>query len=505
MKKHLKIAVVFVIVLIMLALPCSALSQDTSYMYDGNNKSYTAPVAYAASRIISGTDMGTTPLGGPEDLYVDKNGTIYIADTKNNRIVVLNSNFEFIREITEYKDGDTVGTLKGPRGVFLFDNQIKEGENSADDDLLFICDTDNHQILALDMDNNVVLRDKGEEIIAVNENLEFKPEKIAVDSDMTIYVVDPNVYQGILQYDRNLNFESFFSPNDVQVSVAVRMANMWKQFFSDEQGDYMQKALPAPYNNLYMSRDNYLYTTAHGVEVGDELKCLNAIGDNVLRTPQTELGEVAFGDLEVSYSGTSVVSSTFVDIHCDENGIITALDQRRGKIFQYDRECNLVCIFGGIGITKGAFDKPIAIDKVGDVYIVLDSFTNSITTFEPTNYIKTVYNALDYYNLGKYTESRGIWEDVLSMNNNYTIAYRSLGRACIQEGEYKLAMEYLKIGNDQYFYSMALKEYRKEFIRSNMWWIAIVVIIAFVGLVIGTKRLRYWLQSKPYPKKRKKG
>lgn len=463
-------------------------------MYNGENESYTAPVAYTAGRVLSGNDMGTTSLNSPQDLYVHTDGTIYIADTRNNRIVVTDSNFAFIREITEVTDGEEVKPLNAPEGVFY-----------GPDGLLYICDTGNFQIIAIDSNNTVVKKDNGENIVAVNKNIKFNPEKIAVDADLTIYVVDSNIYQGILQYDSDLNFESFFSPNEVKVSASVRLQQMWKDIFSDETAEYMQKNLPQPYNNIFMSTDNYIYTTAIGVELGDEIKCLNALGNNILITPQTLLGGVSYGDLEVSYEGTTTITSEFVDIHADENGIISALDRRRGRIFQYDKECNLVCIFGGKGSTKGTFVDPVAIEKIGNEYIVLDSSTNSITTFVATDYVKTVYEALNYYNQGLYEESVDLWQNVLTLNNNYTIAYKSIGRAYLQQGYYKEAMDFLKTGNDKYFYSMALKEYRKEFTRQNLWWMLILIVVVLVVAVIGLKRLKYWLKSQPVPKKRKKG
>ncbi len=494
MKKYLKIAVLALLIALTLSLSCSAVTTDASYMYDGYSESYAAPVAYVADKVYSGVDMGTTALNGPQDLFVGDDGNLYIADTKNNRIVVTDSDIKFLYEIKEYNENGEIKQFNQPKGVY----KSYEG-------LLYVCDTGNHKIVALDKDNKVVKMDVGDEIVAVNKNIKFKPEKLVMDSEGTIYVVDSNIYQGILQYDNDLNFEAFFSPNDVTVSAAVRLQYMWKNIFSDEMNDYMQKTLPAPYNNIFMSHDNFIYTTATGVTLGDELKCLNALGKNILVTPETELGQVAFGDLEYSFEGTTQITSYFVDIHSDENGIISALDQKRGRIFQYDKECNLVCIFGGLGKNKGIFDNPVSIEKIGGKYIVLDASTNSITSFKPTDYINSVYDALDYYNQGLYEESVELWEKVLSVNNNYTTAFKSIGRAYLQQGLYKEAMEILEKGNDSYFYSMALKEYRKEFVRANMWWMIILIVVAFAGVVIGAKRLRFWLQSKPYPKKRKKG
>lgn len=513
MKKYLRTVLLVLLIMVMLAAPCSALSKNYDYMYDGKGQSYSAPVSFVVDGVYSGVDMGTTPLYSPQDLYVHTDGTVYIADTRNNRIVIVNSELQFQREILEYvevvtsKNEETgeetteevVTQLNKPEGVFY-----------GPDNLLYICDTENKQVVAVDISGDramVVKKDDGSEIVAVNKNIEFKPQKVAVDKELTIYVVSSNIYQGILQYDKDLNFESFFAPNEVEVTAAVRLRAMWREFFSEEAGSYMQMTLPLPYNNIFMSRENLIYTTAIAVPIGDEIKCLNAVGKNILITPESLAGEVAFGDREYIVDGTTTVSNQFVDVHCDENGIMTALDQYKNRIFQYDQDCNLICIFGGYGSAKGQFTRPVAIEKINDKYIVLDSATNTITSFVASDYIESVYEALSYYSEGKYNESVELWENVLKVNNNYTTAYRSIGRAYLQQGRYTEAMEMLKEGNDKYFYSLALKEYRKEYTRENMWWMVIVLVAVLVGVVKGTKRLRFWLQSEPFPKKskRKKG
>ncbi len=495
-KKYITTVVIVLVLLCTLALSCSAVTLKTDYMYDGHNKSYAAPAAYVANDIITGDTVGTTSFDAPKDLYVHTDGNVYIVDTGNNRIVIIDSDYKLVRIITEVilEDG-TASALSSPEGVF-----------HGPDDLIYICDTGNRRVVAIDKDNKVVISMDGKDLVAVNEKLEFKPQKVAVDENLSIYVIDSNVYQGILHYNHDGNFVGFFAPNDVEVSAAVRLAAMWKEIFSDEQLDYMQKALPAPYNNIFLSSEDYLFTTATGVEVGDEIKCLNTIGKNILITPQSQNGQVAYGDVELQYDDQNkMVSSVFVDVYCDENGIISALDSTRGRIFQYDSDSNLVCIFGGLGTKLGMFQNPTAIEKNKDEYLILDAKNNSITTFVATEYILDVYEALSYYKKGLYEESVDLWKDVLKQNNKYTIAYRSIGRAYLQQGYYKEAMEVLKEGNDKYFYSMALKEYRKEYTRDNLWWMLIVGIGGIWAASFGLKKLFRWLNPNTVSTKKKKG
>ena len=65
----------------------------------------------------------------------------------------------------------------------------------------------------------------------------------------------------------------------------------------------------------------------------------------------------------------------------------------------------------------------------------------------------------------------------------------------MQRGDTEKAMKMLKKGNDRFYYSLALKENRKEFLRNNLLWILPVVIIVITVIIIGIKKIRLWLLS----------
>ena len=484
MKRKILILLLTIVWLSAICFPCMALREEPVYAYDPNGTSIPAPVSYKVKSVLYGKDVGVDNLWNPEDLYTDADGFMYIADTGNDRIVVLNSRFGLHRIIDKVWLDKEQSSLSHPKGVF-----------KAADGLLYICDTENRRVIGIDKDQKVVRHMTGDDLIVVNENIDFRPEKVAVSDDGTVYVVASDIYQGIIQYGSNNQFNNFFAPNDVEVTADVLVLNMWKNLFSAEQQDAMEKTLPAPYNNIFMSKDRLLYTTASNVKVGDEIKCMNSLGVNILRTPQYKNGGAAFGDLEVSYENNEYVKSRFIDVHADETAMFCALDATRNRLFQYDKECNLISIFGGIGTQEGQFSKAVAVDKLGDCYLVLDGERGSITVFEPTAYTKDVLQALTYYNKGLYVESVEKWQNILKQNSNFAIAYRSIGRAYLQEGKSKQAMEMLKKGEDKYYYSLALKEYRKEFTRGNLLWMIGLVIVLVVGIIWTGKYIRKKLIS----------
>src|SRR5690606_25199125 len=78
----------------------------TSYTYDYWGQPAPAPHAYLPSTVIRGWDLGVGPLRNPNDLHVSDAGNIYIADTGNNRVIVLDPEWNLIRVVDSFeRDG----------------------------------------------------------------------------------------------------------------------------------------------------------------------------------------------------------------------------------------------------------------------------------------------------------------------------------------------------------------------------------------------------------------
>ena len=188
------------------------------------------------------------------------------------------------------------------------------------------------------------------------------------------------------------------------------------------------------------------------------------------------------GDILLDDRGSIDGPSQIIDVVVDENDIYSILDRKRGRIFTYDFEGNLLYTFGEIGNKVGAFKTPIAIEKVGERILILDFGTNQITEFKPTEYGLMINDALMDYRKGYYDQSADRWEQVLVMNANYELAYVGMGRAAYRNGNFKEALEDFKLGNNHKGYSKTLKLYRKEIIEENFAFIMIGLIGASIGI-----------------------
>lgn len=466
---------ILMICLIILMFPVNSFAaQKQSYIYDNWGKSIPAPVSYITDRVYSGQDIRGAAFNNPQDIFVSPSQNIYIADKGDNKVVVLSSNFEFLYDITGYKTENGTENFLEPTGIFV------DKEES-----IYIADSGNHRIVKLNKNQNLLQVFTRPDTDLIDKATEFKPQKVVVDNIGNVYAVSYGIYQGLIKYDKNGEFEGFFGGNKVEVTADLLVKQFWKKMFSDEQAQSTTRSVPIEYSNAFIDRDNFIYTVVMQTKTSlDEIKKLNALGKNVLRYSDigTHYPKNDFGDIEKNYStATSYKDNRIVDVSVDENGTIAVLDGERGHIFVYDQDCNLLFIFGDSGDGSGSFNQPVSIAKMGERYLILDSVKKSIMVYKPTEYAKLVLEAMGYYSDGRFIESVDLWNKILKLNSNCLIAYKSIGKAYYQQGNSRLAMEYFKNGDDKEGYSNAYAEYRKEFVRKNIYWILLISILVFIA------------------------
>ncbi len=80
--------------------------------------------------------------------------------------------------------------------------------------------------------------------------------------------------------------------------------------------------------------------------------------------------------------------SQFEDIAVKDSGMYAALDKRRGRIFTYNSNGELMYVFGGLGANLGQFGTVEALDTLEDDFLVVDSKYNWIVRFRQQNMVK---------------------------------------------------------------------------------------------------------------------
>ena len=458
---------------------------------------------YEVDRVINSSDMSAVNMADMEDIYCSAGGYIYILDSKIPAIVVLDSDYKYVRTITELKkaDGESV-SFQGATGLFV-----------TQEEQIYICGTESACVWVTDETGTIldVLTLPDSDIIP--ENFNYAPIKVAVDEKGYVYVLSDGSYYGAILYSPNNEFLGFYGANTVASTASQVFQNIWNRLFvNDVKKAASVKSLPYQFTDLDVGKDNFIYT-ATGMTTADatgQIKILNPAGKDV-----SGAENVNFSDTEViQYAENMWLPQDLSELAADGD-FIYVLDSKNGKIYLYDIESNLLGAFGGgttYGDVQGTFKNPIAIALNGEDVLVCDKAKCSVTVYGITEYGVLVKDCQSKILNSRYAEAKEGWEEVLRQDSNSQLAYRGLGKAYFREGDYQTSMEYAKIGADRETYSESYKYVRKEIISKNFFW-AFPLVILLIGLLVGSffyikkkeiqliknDAIRHWLSSLVHP------
>ena len=451
----------------------------SAYQYDWYADVLPSQNGYVATSSIRGQDIaGCGAFNNPNDMFISADKKFYIADTDNNRIVVLDENFKFVKVITDVieKDG-SVTKLNKPEGVFVTDNNE-----------IYIADTLNERVVAINSDGKAFASFFKPDVDAYDKDA-FQPKKVIVDKSNNVFVLVDNITLGALEftYDKvsgNVAFKCFYGANRVEETAEVIKNKLFSIFLNDEQMARRKKSAPVEFSNFDIDFDGFVYTVtkaSSAEKTTDILKKLNPGGTNIF----ADMGysDNTYGNQTSRYYGGKNYFSKIVDVDIGDNGIINIIDQETNKIFQYNEDCALLFEFGGTGDQTGLFTYPVAVESLGEKVFVLDMRKDSITTFERTQFGEYVHKAEDLHLQGLYDEAKEYWEEVMRRDGNYYFSYVGIGRAYLNAHDYKTAMYYFNKRSVP-GYNKAFKYYRREFIRDNFTVMAVVLILIIALIIV---------------------
>lgn len=439
---------------------------SNSYTYDAEGNSQSVPAPYACVRTLYGAEaFGGTALKDPTDFFAAENGSVYILDSGNSRIVVLDKTYRYEKTVTLTLGGEEL-SLENATGIF------------ADDSYLYIADRGYPAVYLADHSGNVQRCIGAPPADKVESDFVYAPTRVVAGTDGVVYVISANTYAGALQYDENGTFLGFFGSDSVVPTLKVRLNQIWKKILSDEAASGLQRNVPISFAQFDIDSRNFLYTvrSGTGTESG-QVRRVNPNGVNVLLD---ESGKTAtYGDLETWFDTKTNqnVSTAFADVTVDEGGFFTLLDATRKRLFQYDGNTNLLFAFGGEGTQYGSFTSPIAVENSGGDILILDSGLGGIHVLAPTAFGRGVRRAISLYNEGLYEDAAAYWEDILQQDAYYALANIGMGKVYERIGDYDTAMVHYRNGSDREGYSSAFSAKWETFVRENFLFILIGVVL----------------------------
>ena len=455
------------------------------YIQEKEKTAKPIPAAYETSTVIDFLSTETGKLKNPEDMFIDEEGKIYVADTGNNRIVVYGANYEFLFEISSdgtYVDGD-LSALKDPTGVYV----------DPKDGAIIVADSGNGRIVEFTKYGNLRYSYSKPESELLSKDFSYQPEKVTKDSRGFMYVTNKGDSNGILQLSSNGEFISYYGTNKVNLSFWESLA---KLLWSREARKGEVVTLPYTFTNIYSSADGYMYATTT-TETPPQVRKINIGGSDVL------YGAYDFRDNSIM-SSFSTINQIFCDVTVDKYNNMLIVDRQYGRIYEYDERGNNLFAFGTKGNGYGQLSYPVSIETDGEgrVY-VLNKTTGNITVFKPTEFANLVHVANAYYSDGKYEESLKEWEKVVQKSNYYSLALVNIGNIKLREEYNSEAYDYFYEAENATYASEAYEEMRADFLRDYFSWIiiSIVVLLALWVAVVTIKKIRRRKYGPPVEKK----
>lgn len=404
------------------------------------------------------------PISAAEDMFLARDGTIYVADTGNARIAVVNE----MAVVSSYGEG----VLKGPTGIFV-----------DDDGVMYVADGGANSVIIFDRAGNV-LKEFGRPTEPLfGKGREFLPRKIAVDARKSLYVVSEGSVNGLVKLNLNGGFVGYSGANRASMSLKMILQRV---FLTKEQLAQFIKSEAASPSNVAIDAESMVFTVTAGTSRAQGIRRFTVAGDNIF--PDT------FG------------STTFRDIDVSESGLVVAVDAD-GLIYEYDLRGMLLFVFGARDQGEqrlGTLRNPTAIARHQDRLYVLDKDKNSIIVYRTTSFAALVHEGVRLYMEGYYREARPYLEQVLGYNGSYRLAYQAIADACFKEEDYAGAFVNYRYAEDRNGYSEAFWELRNNLLQRYLG----SALLALTGLWLaqGTlKRLdrrvhwsepgRNWLRS----------
>ena len=265
MKKWLAV-IVAIITLTVLVLPVSAEDSYTYSTFTGVTTYKTCPDPFVLSAVYTPSKLGV-PMVSPKDICFDAAGNCYVLDSELDLIYVFDPHMQLIETIDGFMDNGVKQTFSNPLGMTL-----------SKDNRLYICDTQNKRVVVLDQDRTLIRIYTCPESKVLGTEYLFRPERIVVDDARNLYIINADEYQGIMQIDEEGEFVAFIGSDKVTYDP---IELLWKKLLSEEQADQMIQFVPVEYFSISMDNEGFIYavSAATGTE---PIKRLNLSGQDVL-------------------------------------------------------------------------------------------------------------------------------------------------------------------------------------------------------------------------------
>lgn len=441
MKKITCIMTAFMMSLIWITSSFTSLaSQTTSYTYtlDDKKNYIRTQDAYLPEHTV--TKLG---LNAPEDMFINKDNIMYIADTGNVRVVLYEINTG--EQLAEF----TYEEFQAPKGIHVSEN----GD-------IYIADSKAKAVFIFDKNFELIKKIERPDVPAFGET-PFEPSKISANESGDLYIIGEGNYNGVIQMTDEGEFLGFFAVNEANLTLFQKIQTL---VFTREQLAKLLNRNPTTFANIALDYRGIAYTITLGSNE-DPIKKHKTNGSNM------------FADTVYGYPDIS-------DIWIDDNLLIYT-SSKTGYIDVYTPEGDMIFEFGSYVSNldvAGLYTSltTMAVDQNGYIWTI-DGIKGYLQSYKPTEYALNVYEAIQLYDSGHYEEALKVWNDVLALNQMSVVAHDGIGKSYMSKYEFDKAMEHFEVAGNHDMFSDSFWELRNVWLQN---FLGIFLIGAFVIYVL---------------------
>ena len=479
-------------------IPAAAAPTDTYTHTDiqgGDTQLQLSKELYTAEKYITAGSLHLeSPLSGITDVCTFSDGSVLLLCGEESRIVWIESDGSLRKEL---KVSDSKGEnidFSGAKGIY----SDKNGK-------IYLCDTVNARILVLNESGTISEELKCPESNLIPDDFMFQPIAVAKDNEDYMYILSLGCYYGALMFNPEGAFMGFYGSNTVSSSALDTLSYIWDKLTStDTKRSVSVKKLPYSFVDFAFDSDGYMVTCTGKTDSSSngkgQIRKISPNGTNILYKRDPRGGSVA--STTINFLESKMVlqekntgkfrAQQISSIAVTQDNYIIALDSTNGVIYMYDSQCNMLGAFAGgleTGEQLGVFNKPVSLTLVGSSLWVADYKNNSLTVFEPTEYALLLREAQSLYLRGDYEEAKPLWNKVLASDRGNQLAYRGLAMVSYNDGNYKQAKEYAETALDYSVYDLAWRAIISSFIAKNFLLIILAAALITAAVVCAVRVL----------------
>jgi DNA-binding beta-propeller fold protein YncE len=295
-------------------------------------------VQIAADLVIDGSQVQPAGLNSPRSLAFAPDGTLYVADSLNHRILHLDENGKLIKAWGSF--AQSIDTAPAPPGTFNEPWGVAVGPDSS----VYVTDTWNHRVQKFTATGSPLLQ-WGHFGQADTPDALYGPRGIAVDSNGHVYVADTG-NKRIVVFDSQGNpitqiGSGGFEPGQFDEPVGVAVDAAGRLYVADTWNQRIQSFIPS----------------ADGLSFAPDMQW------------------DVYG-----WFGQSLENKPFIAV--DAMGHVFITDPEGYRVMEFSNTGELLRVWGDYGTSSSTFNLPsgIAVDPQGRVWVT-DAGSHRILRF----------------------------------------------------------------------------------------------------------------------------